>query len=390
MPTVPIEPLKTLLVVPSIDPLGKLSAGGAERMARNLCLAFDRSRVTPLLLTYVPHEGLDAELARAGVRNFVLPKRSKLDLRLLWRLRQLIVRERIDAVLSMYQTVNLYNLLATPTVRGVACLIRVARVGLPRRIVLTEGRLSHRADFLLFNSQDAADALKGKYTIPPERYRIIANGCDTLRFAFVPYEQRVASRDTLGLPADAFVLYTPNRIHANKGQDLLAASLASMPELLTQRNVVWVNTGVTQDKELAGAIRSTCARLGDRVRLLPPTDNPETWIAASDAVVIPSRTESFPNTLLEAASVGRPALVTACGAARQVAPELGARLVEPDTTEALTAGLRALLATPAAELAARGAAAAEVLRAKYSVAAAAGRYADVIEEAMARRRNPDR
>jgi glycosyltransferase involved in cell wall biosynthesis len=387
MHSVPSEPLRTLLVVPSIDPLGTLSAGGAERMTRNLCLAFERSRITPLLLTYVPHEGLAAELEAAGVRSFVLAKRARLDLRLLWRLRRLILGERIDAVLSMYQTVNLYNLLATPTVRGVACLIRVARVGLPRRILQTEGRLSHRADFLLFNSQAAARALEGKYSIPSERYRIIANGCDSQRFAFVPHKLRAEYRNALDLPADAFVLYTPNRIHANKGQDLLANALAGIPELLAQRNVVWVNTGVEQDKELARAIRATCAPLGDRVRLLPPTDEPEAWIAASDAVVIPSRTESFPNALLEAASVGRPSLVTACGAARQVAPELDALLVDPDSIEALTDGLRALLDLPAAELAARGASAAEVVRGRYSVATAASRYADVIEEAVVRRRS---
>ncbi|GEM_PF-2820229 len=390
MRAMPPEPLKTLLVVPSIDPLGRLSAGGAERMARNLCLAFDRSRVTPLLLTYVPHEGLDTELAAAGVRSFVLPKRAKLDLRLLWGLRRLIVQERIDAVLSMYQTVNLYNLLATPTVRGVGCLIRVARVGLPRRIVQTEGRLSHRADFLLFNSEAAAAAVRGKYTIPPERFRIIPNGCDTRRFAHVPYERRAASREALGLPVDAFVLYTPNRIHANKGQDLLAAALAGSPDLLEKHNVVWVNTGAVQDRQLAAAIRSTCAPLGERVRLLPPTDEPEAWIAASDAVVIPSRTESFPNTLLETASVGRPALVTACGAAREVAPQLGALLVEPDSAEALSDGLRTLLAMPASELSTRGAAAAEVVRTRYSIAAAADRYADAIAEAAARRRRPRR
>jgi glycosyltransferase involved in cell wall biosynthesis len=159
----------------------------------------------------------------------------------------------------------------------------------------------------------------------------------------VPYGRRKELRGQLGLPADAFVLYTPNRVHASKGQDLLAAALASIPELLDRHNVLWVNTGLVQHRQVEKLMRESLSPIAAHARLLPPVGNPEDWIAASDAVVVPSRTESFPNVILEAGAVGRPLLTTACGAAATVGPELGAVVVKPGSVRALAQGLAELL-----------------------------------------------
>lgn len=375
-----------LLIVPTIDPAGRLSAGGAERFARGLCLAFNRERVMPLLATYEPTGEVGEELSLAGVKTFRIPKAGKLSLATIQEIRRIIQAERIDAVLSLHHGVNFYNLLATWGRPRVARVIRLGRVGVPLRIQLTEGLLSHQADALICNSQDAADAVRGLYTIPPSRIHVIANGCDTKRFRYVPYEQRQGLRAQLGLPADAFVLYTPNRVHASKGQDVLAAALARIPELLARHNVMWVNTGLVQDRQIERSVRESLSGLAGRFRLLPPVGETEDWIAASDAVVVPSRTESFPNVILEASAVGRPLLTTACGAAAQVGPELGALLVKPGSVSALSQGLTALLQLSEAARAAQGEAASRIVAERYTIEASAAKYAEVLEQAVTRRK----
>jgi len=386
MLSVPFGPLKLLIVAPTVDPEGQLSAGGAERMARNLCLKLDQQRIQPLLATYIDAGRVGEDLRNHGVKTFVTPKRGKICPGLIKGLRQIIVEEKVDAVLSMYQGVNLFNLLATYRLKNVARLIRIARVGIPWQLQATEGLISHWGDVLIANSQAGADAVRGAYTIPPSRYRVIPNGCDTTRFSYVPYDDRHRLRDALGLPPDAFIIYTPNRIHENKGQDLLAEALLRIPEQLQRYNIVWVNTGLVQHEETAERIEKVNKQLPGRIRLLKPTDRPQDWMAASDAVVIPSRTESFPNTLLEASSVGRPVVVTACGAAVSVGNELGAITVPPTTINGLVTGLAKLVALPEVQLAERGLIASRLVRERYSIESVAEKYAEVVTAAVRQRR----
>lgn len=355
-------------------------------MTRGLCLAFDRRRIIPLLATYESQGDVGLELAQAGVASFVVPKQGKFSLGLPQALRRIVRQERIDAVLSMHEGVNFFNLLATCNMPRVAKLIRLARVGMPWKILLTEGLISWLADRLICNSQAGIDAVSGRYTIPQQRCLVIPNGCDTQRFSLAPPECRIELRAALGLPQDAFVLYTPNRIHEFKGQDILAAALARIPALLKAHNVLWVNTGLIQHEAIAQRIHEHAAEIEQHVRLLPPTAEPEKWIAASDAVVIPSRTESFPNVLLEASAVGRPVLTTSCGAAATVGPQLGALVVEPDSVDGLVRGLTDLLAMDEASRADRGRAASRIVQERYTIEAVAAQYAEAIESAVTQRR----
>lgn len=380
------SPLRLLLIVPTIDPAGRLSAGGAERFARSLCLAFDRQRVAPLLVTYEPAGAVGEELRSAGIECLTVPKSGKLSLATIKALKTIIRDNSVDAVLSLHHGVNLYNLLATYRSPRVACVIRLGRVGVPFKIQLTEGLLSLQADALICNSAEAAQAVRGIYTIPPSRTHIIPNGCDIQRFSYVPYERRRELRAQLDLPEDAFILYTPNRIHTYKGQDLLAAALATMPEELQQHDVLWVNTGLAQQPELLDRIKAALTGIARHARLLPAVENPEAWIAASDAVVIPSRTESFPNVMLEASAVGRPLLTTARGAATKVGHELGALVVNPESHLALAHGIKHLLAMAESLRATKGQYACDIVRQRYTIEAVAGQYSDVIEQAAARRR----
>ncbi len=315
-------PLKTLVFVPSVDQTGEIGAGGAERMARNLCLAFDRSKIIPSLLTLKDPGAVGDELRSAGVQTYLLKKKGKIDWDFWKAFRRLIENGGFDAVLSMLQGANFHNLVVTPRTRKAACIIRIARVNVPWKIAAIEGPLSKRADLLVVNAAETARKISGKYCIPKSRVAVIPNGCDEERFKHVSPELRPEYRKKLGLPEAGFLLYSASRIHTDKGLDIFAEALASLPPEVRQE-IIWVNTGSVQSEELKAKILKIAGNSGVSASLLPPVPSTEEFIAACDAVVIPSRTEAFPNVLIEAGCIGRRVIATITGEVPKVAGEIG-------------------------------------------------------------------
>ncbi len=355
-------------------------------MTRELCLNIDRNRISPVVLTQFHPGEVAAELKSAGIPWHVRRKKTKIPF-LYWDfLRRFILREKIDAVISMNQGPNLHNVIVTPTIPGVGCVMRVAGVNLPSRIYNTEGRQSRRANILIFPSEYSAESNGGKYSIPAERIRVIPNGCNTDRFKYVPYSERHAVRHKIGLPKDAFILYTPSRVHYKKGQDIMAEAMAKIPGALKDKNVIWINSGLVQDAEVANRAEVFASSIPDHIKMLPPVANSAEYIAASDAVAIPSRDESFSLVALESAACGRIFAGTECGAIPAVAEGTGSIVVRKNCAKSLAEGLLKLLSLPPDALKSAGHRAAKFIREKYSINACAAKYADAIEEAWRHRR----
>lgn len=380
----PEIPLKTLVFVPSVDQTGEIGAGGAERMARNLCLAFDRSRIIPSLLTLKDAGAVGEELRSYGVHTHLLRKKGKIDGGFWQAFRELIETGEFDAVLSMLQGANFHNLVVTPRSGRAACVIRIARVNVPWKIAAIEGPLSKRADLLIVNASETARKISGKYWIPKSRVAVIPNGCDEERFKYVSPELRREYRLKLGLPEDGFLVYSASRIHADKGLDIFAEALSSLPAEF-RREIVWVNTGSVQSEGLKEKIESITKSAGVSASLLPPVPSTENFIAASDAVVIPSRTEAFPNVLIEAGCIGRRVIATRTGEVPKVAGEIGGvSLCEPKAQD-LAKAVRELCESRTSFGGAESKKISENTTGRYGIKAVAKIYAEAIERACAKK-----
>lgn len=381
-----MNPIKTLFLIGTLDPAPAVpgrTAGGAERLTRDICLSIDKNRISPVVLTQFSPGAVGAELDGAGIPWFVREKKSRIPFAYWAFLRKLIMREKIDAVISMNQGPNLHNVIVTPTIRGVGCVMSVAGVSLPNRIYQTEGRLSKRAHILIFPSEYSKKSNSSRYSITEEHKRVIPNGCNTSQFGYVPFERRIETRKRLELPEDSFILYTPSRIHYKKGQDVMAEAMSMIPDALLSRKVLWLNTGLVQDEEVASRMRHFAAKVPAHINFSPPVSNSADYIAAADAVAIPSRDESFSLVALEAASVGRVFLGTDCGEIPAIAKGTGSIVVAKNSAKSLSEGILRLLSIPGEELAMLGENAAKFVREHYSIESAAEKYADVIEEAVA-------
>ena len=82
------------------------------------------------------------------------------------------------------------------------------------------------------------------------------------------------------------------------------------------------------------------APLGDRVRFLGGREDVRPFYTAADCLILPSRYDPFPNTVLEAFAMGVPAIVSSrCGAAEIIERGVNGWICEPDDA----AGLARLL-----------------------------------------------
>jgi glycosyltransferase involved in cell wall biosynthesis len=112
---------------------------------------------------------------------------------------------------------------------------------------------------------------------------------------------RTAMRAALGLPADAPLLLFLGRLEAAKGADWLPGISARLPATLAV-----AGAGPMEGLISAGAASDPRGLL----RPLGHLPDPAPWIAAADALILPSRLEGAPLAFLEAAAAHCPVVAT--------------------------------------------------------------------------------
>jgi glycosyltransferase involved in cell wall biosynthesis len=190
----------------------------------------------------------------------------------------------------------------------------------------------------------------------------IPNGVDTQAFQPDLAAGR-AVRARLNLGADmpiALFVGALDRAHHYRRVDLMLEAARSLPDLA----LLLIGDGDTRADYQAQA-RSL--GIADRVRFVGKIAHPElpAYYNAADIVVLPSQLqESFGMVLIEGMACGKPVVASNIPGVRSVVRDgVDGVMVEPGSAEALTAGIRALLA---ADRQAMGAAGRAKVEAKYS------------------------
>ncbi len=197
-----------------------------------------------------------------------------------------------------------------------------------------ERRLPSRVDAVIATSPAVAAALGGR----------VAAVVNPFGPPPVVSRDRDAVRRVWGVPETAPVLVAVGRLHPQKGLDVL---LDAVPLVAAHRpavHVILVGDGPLEDHLRR---RIDAERLGDLVRLVGPTADPGSALAAADVVAVPSVWESGPLVVTEALALGRPVVATPVG----FVPELitdgeTGRLVAVGDADALAAAIVELLDGP--------------------------------------------
>ena len=277
----------------------ELDQGGVERDLAKIAMHLDRARFTPHVATYYAKGMRYEELRAAGVPILDLPVRSLTSvtaLRCAIQLRSYLREHRIEVVHS-YDASGIFTL---PVARSAGVPL-VITSQLSFRSILDKKtqrllRWTDRfADAVLVNCEALKKYMVEDEHVPSGRVELCYNGVDTS--VFHPAETQRPN----ALAGASLVIGTVCALRAEKALGLLQEAFAQVLPRKPDMKLVFVGSGV----ELAQLQRNAAA-LGmvDASVFIPATPDVARWMRAIDIFVLPSYSEAFSNSLLEAMACG--------------------------------------------------------------------------------------
>lgn len=208
------------------------------------------------------------------------------------------------------------------TPHGGSLLFQRASVGGSFYLCL-EKLLNRRTDLFLFESAFIERMFRAKIGEPAALSRIVPNGVGADEFADV------------ALRSDATDILYIGELRTLKGVDLLLDALSTLRARGTALTATIVGAGAARDDLQRQARQSG---LAETVRFMAPMPARQAF-ALGRIMVVPSRAESFPYIVLEAAAAGKPLIATRVGGIPDIFGPLAERLVTPDDRIALDGAL---------------------------------------------------
>jgi glycosyltransferase involved in cell wall biosynthesis len=193
-----------------------------------------------------------------------------------------------------------------------------------------ERLLNWRTDLFLFESTYAADLFRAKVDTPRGMVRVVRNGVGQSEFEPVPARP------------DATDIVCVGELRPVKAIDVLIEALGILKSSGRRVTATVVGEGPDDQKLKAQAER---LGLNDEVRFAGFRPAREAF-AMGRMLVIPSRAESLPYIVLEAAAAGMPIIATEVGGVPEIFGPHAAHLIRPDDVAALVEAMRAALTDP--------------------------------------------
>jgi glycosyltransferase involved in cell wall biosynthesis len=353
--------------------IGSLEPGGSEGQLVSLLERAHGTRIDAALVALVPAADLrhTRRVERLGLPFRILGPQSNRALRLAGSVRALAGVLRAFRPDLVYPWLEQSALLAAPMARAFGTPVAIARRNVsgpyaerPAPVVAAIHAAERLAVLATANSEAVA-AETVRRGIPPERVRVVRNG-------------QVPPPATPLPSSDVVVLGYLARMRPEKGHLRFLQALASL-----RTDVPW-RADLAGDGQLRDEVEATIGllRLGDRVRLVGPVDDPTAFWRERDVAVLLSDHEGSPNALIEAALVGRPIVATDVGGVPEIVDASVGLLADPDDPGAIAAALARMIEDPALRER-MGAAARALAGERYGMDAFVDGQCAAIDEALA-------
>ncbi len=323
--------------------IDSLDLGGAQVVLENLIRHGDTARFEFEVAAMHGRGQMWDRLASLGVPMLSLSHHHKVPLyvpRLAWR-----------CITRQYDVVHTHLLAANVIAKPVAALCGVKvrinhdhcndKLTDPRQWALPADTYTNLlSTHIVAVSESTRDFLVRHERIAAEKVTTIHNGIDTEAYRPRP-EMRAAAREKWGLPQDAFIVGGIGRLTHQKNFELFLNVAAGI------KNAHFVIGGTGEEE---AALRAQVARLGldERVRFLGYVgDMPALW-PALDCLLLTSRYEGLPITILEAMACGVPIVASNLDGMREILRDgENAELVDPGGATAFVQAVCGLIENPA-------------------------------------------
>ncbi len=232
-----------------------------------------------------------------------------------------------------------------------------------------EQSLARRSDAIIFESDYARSQFDAKMGTPDCPVKVIPNGLAEADFEVVD-----------GTNANADILFV-GELRQLKGVDTLIEAAAILSEDRPCK-VLIVGDGPDR-KELEELVKERGLETSVTFAgALPARDA----FAMARCIAVPSRAESLPYVVLEAAAARLPIVATNVGGIPEIVANTTTQLIDPDAPDQLAAALRQILAHPDAAVVRAGELRAAV-QSRFNVARMAHDVLAVYDDVLARSRN---
>ncbi|NMB20386.1 MAG: glycosyltransferase family 4 protein [Firmicutes bacterium] len=287
----------------------------------------------------------------AGTRRFVAldlvdglhPKR---DLTATSKLRRFLRQEKANVVHAHGLKAALVTALALTPTRHTG-FVFTAHNALPQSSSKFTQWISDRVQRWMFNSMDTiisvSDTVRSQIVrfAPERKVLTIHNGIASARFGDYPID---VSRASLGLDPDCKVIGTVARLIPSKGMATLLEAMSLIVRIMPQVHLVIVGDGPERHRleQYAHGLG-----LGDKVRFLGWRDDVPSLMVGWDCFALPSFSEGFNLSVLEAMASRLPVVVSDLPSLREaIVPGKSGQLVLPGSAPDLAAALLHVLKAP--------------------------------------------
>jgi glycosyltransferase involved in cell wall biosynthesis len=296
----------------------------------------------------VPDDGPLPDALRAlGARVHTLNITSRFDIGAIRRLVRLCREEQFQVVHSHNVRANVHSRIGAvragvpvqiSTIHNSVYAYDVSRAR-QRLYAAAERRTAAWATRIIAVSDGIADELVRRYGIEPAKVVVIPNGIEPDRLQ--PARTRAAVRAELGIDASAPMILQVGRLTPQKGYDLLIAAMPAIRERHPDVQLLCVGDG--PDRELLEALAAS-HYMEDQIHFAGHREDVPDLLAAADLVVLASRSEGMPYTLLEAMGMGLAVVATRIGGIADVVEDRTTGvLVPPESSPALARAIVDLL-----------------------------------------------
>ncbi len=259
-------------------------------------------------------QGENVVIVPLAIERQVFPWRDLMALVFLFRLFR---QHKFDIVHSVTPKAGLLAMTAA-SCAGIRARIHTftgqvwaTRSGLGRWFLKSMDRLiASLATNILVDSVSQRDFLIVEKVVKDRKSKVLAkgsiSGVDTRRFC-QNMAVRKEIRSRLGIPDYAVVFLFLGRLNRDKGVLDLAKAFSHLCDSQEDAHCMVVGP---DEAGMRGRMQQLCKAHGDKLHFVDYSSAPEHYMAAADVFCLPSYREGFGTVIIEAASVGIPAIAS--------------------------------------------------------------------------------